>query len=146
MAAEPHPHFARFLRPKSGKPVARYGTATKRAGNDIIGGRWVDDPERRPDPITGERPRKLVIDKKAIVAITHREARRFRREYARAIRNGDLEEATREQWEAKVAAESQPLEEAEAAAEEDEGAPSADNPEPKPARRRARKSADTSKE
>jgi hypothetical protein len=127
-AAAPNPSpFAKFFRPKSGRPVARYGTATRSKGNDVIGGRWEDNPEARPDPVTGERPRRLVIDTSAIVALTHHEARRFRREYARAVRNGDLEEVTREQWEARAAELATPAGEADktAADEADKQPPAA---------------------
>lgn len=88
-------NFARFLRPSpEGGPVARYGTARQQHGNTIIGGSYEDDPEAKPDPITGYSPRRLVIDRRVVVALTHLEARKYRREYDRAVLNGDLVECT----------------------------------------------------
>lgn len=111
-AADRHPHFARFFRAVEGKLVARYGTARATKGNDIIGGIWIDDPDQsKPDLFANGAPRrKLIQDLDAVTAITHLEARRFRREYDRAVRNGDLEEVTRADYEAFLKADAAKVE------------------------------------
>ena len=68
--------FARFLRPTGKGLATRYGTSPPL----YIGA--------RRDPETGE----LTIDTTVIVALTHDEAGRYRREYNRAIAEGALEE------------------------------------------------------
>lgn len=103
MSSDPTAPFARFFRAVEGRQVGRYGTARKTQGNNVIGGRWVDQPDARPDRITNRRPRKLVINTSIVVAITHAEAARFRREYNRAVSQGSLEEVTRKDYQSYLA-------------------------------------------
>lgn len=97
--------FARFFRAVPGRLVSRFGTAryaqTKRGGPiafrnaDVIGGRRPAQPEQdkrssKVDPL-GARPMAPVqLDTEQVIAITHAEARKYKREYDKAVRNGDL--------------------------------------------------------
>jgi hypothetical protein len=101
--------FARFFRPVAGRLVSRFGTArywqTKKNGPiafrnaATIGGRRPplkksDDRHKDIDPLTAMPCAPVELDTSVIVAITRAEAREFKLEYDKAVRQGDLEEVT----------------------------------------------------
>jgi len=93
--------FARFFRAVKGRNVSRFGTARYmggfRAATIIGGARAPMAADASGDELgrLGQRGANVVEHDLAIVtAITHHEARRYAREYNRAVSGGDLREAT----------------------------------------------------
>lgn len=78
---DPAEAFGLFVSSVEGQPVTRYGTKV------LIGA--------ARDHL---QPRKIIYDPTLIVAIPATEARRYSREYRRAIANGSLTERTAAQW------------------------------------------------
>jgi hypothetical protein len=79
--SDPSDAFGLFVSCVEGQPVPRFGTKV------LIGA--VRDPEER---------RKIRYNTKAITAIPVVEARKYAREYQRAIADGSLTERTAAQW------------------------------------------------
>lgn len=79
-------HFALFVSAVAGAPVTRFGTHT------LVGA------ERRL-----MQPTIIDYDPSRVVAISHPEYARYRREYERAIRDGSLIRRTVEDWQAQQA-------------------------------------------
>ena len=99
--------FARFFRAVEGRIMSRYGTetATKhgyRAATVFGGRRPSMTPKQIKDaqvqPLRARPTNPMIIDTEAITPITHGEARKYKREYDRAVRVGDLVECTEEQY------------------------------------------------
>jgi hypothetical protein len=78
---DPADAFGLFVSCVEGQPVTRFGTRVLiGAARDLT------------------QPRKVNYDPKLIVAIPATEARRYHREYRRAIANGSLTERTAAEW------------------------------------------------
>ena len=102
--AEVEETFGLFVSPVEGHLVARFGTGT------TIGAKR----EILPAPETSDRATlnwlrrgagRRTVDPSTIVALTHQEARRYRREYTRAIkRDGALRERTAREYHSQLAA------------------------------------------
>ena len=92
---------ALFVSAVPGRLVTRYGTDT------VIGGRRMPyTPRTLPGGSINfwDRGRGTVkLDPEVVVALSHGEARRYRREYGRALRDGSLVERKRDEWIAQTA-------------------------------------------
>lgn len=78
-------HFALFVSSVEGCPTTRFGTGT------LIGATR-----------TRANPRVIEYQTDQIVALTHAEYARYRREYSRAIRDGALRVRSVEEWQAQA--------------------------------------------
>ena len=74
----------RYFTPVEGHTVHRFGTMTTTSSNELFG--------CSTDPATGTR----TWDTSAVLMISGQEAKRFRREYDRLVRDGALIERTEE--------------------------------------------------
>ncbi|MEE9395177.1 MAG: hypothetical protein V3W41_22020 [Planctomycetota bacterium] len=105
--------FARFFKAVKGRLVSRFGT--QRYGTRkqpmfrnaaIIGGRRppmkeTDKRHREISPLSARPCNPAELNFEMVVAITHKEAVKYRREYNRAVRGGDIievEERDYIQW------------------------------------------------
>ena len=88
--------FGLFVSARPGHLVSRYGTASATRSNKTIGGVRRALPSSAGLGLAGAGA--IEIDYEAIVALPHRELELFRREYARALRDGALEERTAEEY------------------------------------------------
>lgn len=88
MAQPTDPNFTLFVSSVEGRAVSRFGA---RSGT-LIGARYTTEEEMA----AGAGP--IVWDTERVVPLLEDEHARYRREYASAIRCGDLRACTPEQW------------------------------------------------
>lgn len=110
MPPTPKTPFALFVSSVEGRAVSRFGTATGRQANELIGARR-----------SSEGP--IVWDTEAITALSAREAEAFSKEYRDAIAEGSLVKRTEEAYLAWVAAQHARAAKAEEKAAEPAAAP-----------------------